>query len=245
MFLMVVPDEPEESAEDTATPSDSSQQPKAELDDSEATKASQKVELDLDDAPFLEDEDDEEELEEIEEAPLEEEPEEKPKRQLPAILKNKLFYMGLIIAVLLIIIAVLIFARKPAEQTAPLPETVEPKEKPEAVQPEPVVEETEPDAILLRLDPFLVEQLDEEGNIRFLQVRIVLSTTDQQMAQQFNQETYAVRNALYYYLKNKDLTFLTGKKYSEKLKKELLAVINQYIGVGQFETILFEQYFVR
>lgn len=245
MFLMVVPDEPEEGAEETAEASDSSQQPKAELDDAEATKASQKVDLDLDDAPFLEDEDDEEELEEIEEAPLEEEPEEKPKRQLPAIFKNKLFYMGLIIAVLLIIIAVLLFAREPAPQTEPAPPGVEEPEPEQPKQPEPVVEEVEPDAILLRLDPFLVEQLDEKGNIRFLQVRIVLSTTDQQMAMQFNQETYTVRNALYYYLKNKDLTFLTGKKYSDTLKKELLAVINQYMGAGQFETILFEQYFVR
>ncbi|WP_018123991.1 flagellar basal body-associated FliL family protein [Desulfovibrio oxyclinae] len=247
MLLLVVPDEPEELTENGDGDSGSSQQLKAQLDDSEASKASQKVDLDLDDAPFLEDEDeDEEDIEDFEEAPLEEEKEEKPKRQLPAFLRNKLFYMGLLILALLIIIAVLLFSRSPAPPEQPETETKaeEPAEpQPQTPTPEPEVQE--PEDILLRLDPFLVEQLDEDGNIRFLEIRIVLTTQDQQMALQFNQETFTVRNALYYYLKNKDLTFLTEEKYGDKLKEELLAVINQYIGVGRFDTILFEQYLVR
>lgn len=247
MLLLVVPDEPEELTENGDGDSGSSQQLKAQLDDSEASKASQKVDLDLDDAPFLEDEDeDEEDIEDFEEAPLEEEKEEKPKRQLPAFLRNKLFYMGLLILALLIIIAVLLFSRSPAPPEQPETETkAEEPAEPQTQTPTPEPEVQEPEDILLRLDPFLVEQLDEDGNIRFLEIRIVLTTQDQQMALQFNQETFTVRNALYYYLKNKDLTFLTEEKYGDKLKKELLAVINQYIGVGRFDTILFEQYLVR
>lgn len=246
MMLMVVPDEPEEITEDATEESLSSEQPKAQLDDSETTKATQKVDLDLDDAPFLEDEDDEEEsIEDIEESPLSEEREEKPKRELPAILRNKLFYMGLVILLLVVVIVFLLFSRPSGPPAEPEPpQTQEPVEEQPA--PPPVEEEApEPDAILIRLDPFLVEQHDSDGTIRFLQVRIVVSTLDQQMAQQFNQETFAIRNAVYYYLKNKDLTFLTDKDNSESLKEELLAVINQYIGVGRFETILFEQYLVR
>ncbi|WP_147821260.1 flagellar basal body-associated FliL family protein [Salidesulfovibrio onnuriiensis] len=239
-MVLLVPDGPEEVAEESAeTHMDPSGQPKAQLDDSEASRATQKVDLDLDDAPFLEDE--EEEEVELEEAPEEEAPseEKKEKKELPAIFKNKLFYMAVVIAVLLIVILYLLFSRPDAPPPPPPPEP-EPIEEP-LVEPEPVIT----GEILLRLDPFLIEQKDEKGAIRFLEVRLVLNTTDEELARQFKQETFTVRNALYYYLKNKDLQFLSDKNNADKLKQELLAVVNQYMGFGQFETLLFEQYLVR
>jgi flagellar FliL protein len=108
---------------------------------------------------------------------------------------------------------------------------------------EKAVEES-PD-ILIRLDPFLIEQRDKDKVIRFLEVRVILSTQDDGLARQFKQETFTVRNAIFYYLKNKDLQFLSDKENSEKLKQELLAIVNQYMGFGQFDTLLFEQYLVR
>ena len=75
-MVLLVPDE--DVTEEVTPKSDLPEQPKAQLDDSEAGKATQKVDLDLDDAPFLEDEDDEEEIEEVEvETPLFEEDEKK------------------------------------------------------------------------------------------------------------------------------------------------------------------------
>jgi len=239
-MVLLVPDDSEEvAAPPVETTTESSGQPKAQLDDSEASKATQKVDLDLDDAPFLEDEEEEEiELEEPEEQDFEEEKSEK-KKGLPPIFRNKLFYMGLIIALLLIVIGFLLFNRP----TAPPPPPPEPQKN----EPEPVVEPApvKPNEILLRLDPFLIEQKDSEGTIRFLEIRIVLNTTSQELTQQFKQETFTVRNAVYYYLKNKDLEFLSDKTNVEKLKKELLAVINQYMAYGRFESLLFEQYLVR
>ncbi|MBI9079153.1 MAG: flagellar basal body-associated FliL family protein [Pseudodesulfovibrio sp.] len=233
-MVLLVPDD----AEDVTSDGDSSQL-KAQLDDSEASKATQKVDLDLDDAPFLEDEEEEEIALEEEETPLLQESEKESKFDFSALLKNKLFLISLGVIVLLIVIIAILLIREPDAPPPPPPiEKTQPEEKaPEAVEEIP--------EILIRLDPFLIEQKDKDGHIRFLEIRVVVSTPEDGLAKQFKQEAYTVRNALYYYLKNKDLQFLTDKENSNKLKSELLAIINQYMGFGQFKTLLFEQYLVR
>ena len=240
-MVLLVPGDAEDVTEDV-TDDSSSGQPKAQLDDSEASKATQKVDLDLDDAPFLEDEDEEEEIAlEEEETPLLQEPEEETKFDFSALFKNKAVLIGGGVIVLLIVIILILLMREPETPPPPPPPPVE-EVTPEEKTPDAVEEIPE---ILIRLDPFLIEQMDSDNQIRFLEVRVVVSTPEDGLARQFKQETYAVRNALYYYLKNKDLQFLSDKDNSDKLKSELLAIINQYMGYGQFETILFEQYLVR
>ena len=235
-MVLLVPDDVNEEAAAV------SEQPKAQLDDSEASRATQKVDLDLDDAPFLEDEDEEEEIVEAkDETPmLDEEDEEGPESPgLAALLKNKFVLVGAGIILILLVVIVILLLREPEAPPPPPPPPAEEKQAEAA----PVVEETP--EILIRLDPFLIEQIDKEGKIRFLEVRILLSTEEDGLAKQFKQETYTVRNALFYYLKNKDLQFLSDKENSDKLKKELLAIVNQYMGFGQFETLMFDQYLVR
>ncbi|WP_238528318.1 flagellar basal body-associated FliL family protein [Pseudodesulfovibrio mercurii] len=210
------------------------------MDDAAASRATQKVDLDLDDAPFLEDEDEDEEIEEVPvETPLLTEDGGKPRLGLVALLKNKFVLMGLGVILVLLAVIVILLLREPETPPPPPP----PVEETAIPQPEPEAPETP--QIIVKLDPFLIEQVDEAGKIRFLEVSILLSTEDEGLARQFKQETYAVRNALYYYLKNKDLEFLSDKENSEKLKKELLVIINQYMGFGQFDTLMFEQYLVR
>jgi len=240
-MVLLVPDDPEDVADGTASDGAGSGQSKAQLDDSEASKATQKVDLDLDDAPFLEDEEEEEEIAPVheEEMPLLDEEAKKPGFDFKALLRNKLFLIAAGIILLLLVVIVILLLREPEAPPPPPP-------PPPAAQPTeetPLVEE-KPE-ILIRLDPFLIEQRDKENKIRFLEVRVVVSTQDDGLARQFKQETYTIRNALYYYLKNKDLEFLSDKDNSDKLKKELLAIINQYMGFGEFDTLLFEQYLVR
>ncbi|OIQ51738.1 flagellar basal body-associated protein FliL [Pseudodesulfovibrio hydrargyri] len=233
-MVLLVPDD----AEDVT---DAPAERKAELDDAAASKATQKVDLDLDDAPFLEDEDEEEDIEEVEsETPFLTEDEGKPKPGLVALLKNKFVLMGLGVILLLLVVIIILLLREPE---APPPPPPPPVEQPAIPEPPPEVPETP--QIIIKLDPFLIEQTDAAGKIRFLEVSILLSTEDDGLARQFKQETFAVRNALYYYLKNKDLQFLSDKENSEKLKRELLVIINQYMGFGQFDTLMFEQYLVR
>lgn len=234
-MVLLVPDDADDVTDAPAG------QRKAELDDAAASRATQKVDLDLDDAPFLEDEDEEEEIEATEsEIPFPTEDDAKPKPGLVALLKNKFVLMGMgVILILLVIIAILLLR----EPESPPPPPPAPAEEAAAPEPEPAVPETP--QVLIKLDPFLIEQRDESGKIRFLEITILLSTEDEGLARQFKQETFAVRNALYYYLKNKDLQFLSDEKNSEKLKNELLVIVNQYMGFGQFDTLMFEQYLVR
>jgi len=239
-MVLLVPDDTEDVTNVTST-GNIAEQPKAQLDDSEASRATQKVDLDLDDAPFLEDEEEEEEITEVEEeTPLLQEEDGKPRPGLGALFKNKLFITSLGVILILVVVIIILLLREPDTPPPPPPAPVEETQIEEEI---PVVTETP--QILIRLDPFLIEQKDEEGKIRFLEIRVLVSTEDEGLSMQFKQETYAVRNALFYYLKNKDLQFLSDKKNSDKLKSELLAIINQYMGFGQFETLMFEQYLVR
>ncbi len=203
------------------------------------SKATQKVDLDLDDAPFLEDEDDDDDLpdEEPEELEaLEEDP--KEKRPLP----KKAILIGIAVIILLlsvIIVKIFLFSDAP-EELPPVDEITE--EIPIEAPPPPP---EDPGVTLLRLDPFWIEQKDENGNIRFLIARFAMTTTDEKIVGEYGRKTLILRDAVYYYLKNKDLQFLSDKKNAETLKKDLLMVINQYLNAGQFDTILFEKYLVR
>ncbi|WP_320170410.1 flagellar basal body-associated FliL family protein [Maridesulfovibrio sp.] len=211
-----------------------------------ANKATQKVELDLDDAPFLEDEDEEEEI-------PEEEPEELPQLEAepaPKKSKTKLFVLIGIGVIILLLSAILIKlflfsdATPPPKQETPIEEPLEQTaEEIPAEAPPPPPEE--PGVTLLRMEPFWVEQRDKKSNIRFLIARFALTTTDPQVVAEYGRKTLTLRDAVYFYLKNKDLQFLSDKKNVETLKKDLLMVINQYIVAGQFDEILFEQYLVR
>ena len=57
--------------------------------------------------------------------------------------------------------------------------------------------------------------------------------------------TIVVRDAVYYYLKNKSMEFLTDKKNTETLKKDVLSVINQFIGAQPLDNLLIEEYLVK
>ncbi|WP_419780154.1 flagellar basal body-associated FliL family protein [Maridesulfovibrio sp.] len=210
-----------------------------------SNKAAQKVELDLDDAPFLEDEDDEddipdeepEELEALEEAPVEKKS------------RTKLFVfigIGVIILLLSAILVKLFFfdSTPPPKEDTAVEETMEeiPMKIPEEAPPPPP---EEPGVTLLRMDSFWIEQKDKDNHTRFLIARFALTTTDERVVAEYGRKTLILRDAVYLYLKNKDLHFLADEKNVEKLKKDLLMVINQYIVAGEFEKILFEEYLVR
>lgn len=241
-MLFIVPDDVDETLEDQ----EANGSPKAQLDDGEPVlpATGRKVELDLDDAPFLEDEEDE--PEDFEPEGEDETPalESAPKTDGAPWYKNKLLIVGLVIILLLVAILLKLFLF-PGEAPPPEPagEPAQVEEQQAAPQPEPKPEQ--PPETILRMEPFWVEQRDAEDNVRFLVIRLALSTTSAMLARDLQRETLLVRNAIYYYLKNKDLNYLTDKKNAEALKKELLTVINQYMSSGAFETLLFEQYLVK
>lgn len=247
-MLFIVPDDSDETLDLPAQGADDEDLSgaKAVLDDAETTKSTQKVDLDLDDAPFLEEEEEEEELLEEEEFKLPTEiDEKKDKKSVLDLLKNKFVIIGggSVFALILIAFFFLGGDDKPEEPIVEEEIVVE-----EMIEEEVVVEEeiiAEPGEILVKLDPFLVEQRDTEGTIRFLEISLVFSTQEQMLANNLTRETPTVRYALFYYLRSKDLSILTDQKNVDSLKTELLSVTNQYMVTGQFETLLFEQYLVK
>lgn len=221
------------------------------LDTGAPPKSAQKVELDLDDAPFL---DDEEETPPEPPKPQEAialEPEQKPEKpagkfKLPS---KKVLIIGAGALVLLIVLGVVaklfLFGKPKGEPEAPAKDAHGAKEH--APAPAENATEAKPEApeIQVKLEPFWVEQKDDKDEIRFLIVRMLLGTQDKAVVGELQTKLLPMRNAIYYYLKNKDVQFLSDERNAEKMKAELLLVINQYIASGKFESIMFEEYVVK
>ena len=224
---------------------------KAKLDDSELSddlpKALQKVDLDLDDAPFLEDEPEETP------PPAEESgPGDAAATDAPAKPKSKKKLFILIGLIVLLLgggaAAYFLLLKKPA--TPPPPPPVEaPHEEEPSTPPPPPPPPPEPPApkpeIVLTMDPFLVELPDKTGRSRFLSIRFSAATTEHAAELEFKRNRIVVRDAVYYYLKNKSLEFLTDKNNTEALKKDVLSVINQFIGPQALDNLIIEDYLVK
>ena len=223
---------------------------KAKLDDSELSddlpKALQKVDLDLDDAPFLEDE--------PEEAPASQEesgPSETPvvdDSAAKASRKKRLIILGLIVLLLLGggAAAYFLVLKKPAPK-APVEEQVpheEPAPPPQMPPPPPEPPAPKPE-IVLTMEPFLIELTDQKGRSRFMTIRFSAATREHAVELEFKRNYIVVRDAVYYYLKNKSLEFLTDKNNADALKKDVLSVINQFIGAQPLDNLLIEDYLVK
>lgn len=222
---------------------------KAKLDDTELSddlpKALQKVDLDLDDAPFLEDEKPEEKPKEkpsaSSETPV------KVKEAQPASNKKLLLIIG--IAGLVVVGALVFFlTRKPAappsppKEEQPAPEPVPEPTPPPPSLPEPPAPKPE---IVMPMEPFLVEMTDSKGRSRFLTIRFTAVTQEKTVEQEFKRNLIVVRDAVYYYLKNKNMEFLTDKNNTDALKKDVLSVINQFIGPQPLDNLLIEDFLVK
>lgn len=242
MVLLAAPD-------DDLTPDPAGAEKKAELDTEELAsnlpKASQKVELDLEDAPFLDEEDEEEAAPAAPAAPSEAvslEAAPKPKRELPPWLKNKRVLAGIAGGLVLIIGLALFLLLKPKKVEPPPPPPEAAVEQPAEQEPAP---EPELADIVVKVEPFTVELKDSKGDIRFLICKFALVTKNQQLEAEIKQKMTILRDAVYYYLKNKSLTFLADKNNAEALKVDLLSVVNQFLSSDQLESILIEQYLVK
>lgn len=234
MSVMVPNPTEEAKPKGTSKPGDSD----VMLDTSETSRATQKVDLDLDDAPFLEEEEEAKpeppkHKEAVSFAPSEDE------KSAPAD-RKKLIIIG--VAALVLVLALgfaikfLFFKGKAAPtddkagQSAFQDNNTQAPELPE---------------VQVRLEPFWVEQKGEDDEVRFLIARILLGTHEPKIAKEFEGRMMSARNAIFYYLKNKDVQFLADEKNAEKLKTELLLIVNQHVSDGKFETLLFEEYVVK
>jgi flagellar protein FliL len=227
-------------------------------------KGLQKVELDLDDALFLEFEEQEdvasstsiESLPEPEETPQTAEPADgqpetpaKPTRK-----KIRLFAIAAFLCLLLGAGGAYFFMKS----GTPLPEE-QASNTPESLPGEDAVAETgtagnlsaestnsqQPEQLLaFPLEQFQVAYT-HDGKTRFLTSRFSIPDTTPVMRAELQAKKIFVRDGIYRYLKNSPLSFLDNPLDSEKLKTDITAVINQNIKSGQVSEILIEEYVVQ
>lgn len=210
---------------------------------------SAKVELDIDDAPFLEEEEEEPEAEQPPPPPSlppGQEDEEEPKgikallSKLTSSKKRMALAGGLGLAVLLAPLAFLFFSGgdKPAPEP---PVDVTPPPAPSAP---PAIPQQPERRYVFEGAPYLVERRGSEGEIRFLHVRFTLVTDNPALFAEMQQKSILLRDAVYHYLSNKPLTFLSDEEQFNMLRTDLISVINEHLTADKISELNFEEYLV-
>jgi len=222
-----------------------SQEEKARLDErnldesDEVPRALQKVELDLDDAPFLEEEEDEPEEDiSAEEALAQAAPAEKKRViAVPAWLTKKFLFFaaGGLALLLAAILAIVLWPEKTPEPDEPAEQPIKEAEKPasEAVD------------LNVTFDPFWIELIDKDGKVRFLHLQFTIVATNKLAEGEISAKTFQLRDAVYYYVKNKEFAFLADTENLETLKSDILSVLNKFVAHDNIETILIDKYLVQ
>ncbi|MDR1490073.1 MAG: flagellar basal body-associated FliL family protein [Desulfovibrio sp.] len=219
-----------------------------------------KVELDIDDAPFLKEKEEEKAAPEEHPTllPTPEQPPEKPKffakfkdrlRSLITLLKNRLnTRRRRIIAVAVLLVPAmagggLYFflpgASEPQKSAGPPPATTT------VVVPSTAPRGENPTAkFMYHMDRFFIELRGAEGEIRFLRCGFSIPTDNETLMAELAAKNIAVRDSIYYYLTNKPLTFLADAKSAATLKEDIASVVNENIATEKIQTVYIEEYLV-
>lgn len=238
MFFLVPADEEPEGLSQGLPPEDG---PAADVsaDEPASERARAKVELDVDDAPFLEIEP------EPEPEPEKKEPEPEPEKKAPAPEKPSLMARlkankkKLILAagalVLLVVVAVVlnifVFGKKDVE-----PETVT------VVVPEQEPEEPAGPAFTVSWEPFWVELHGAEGELRFLVCQFSIPFENSALRAEIANKELSLRDAVFYYLKNRPLILLTSEETSKAFKEDVVSIINEQLQAEKITEIYLEEY---
>lgn len=214
-----------------------------------------KVELDIEDAPFLEELEKEEPAPgPAEEAGGEADPTDKAagakglarlKATLAALLANKkrlALVGGAVVLVLLAPVAYLLFFAGPSAEAPP--PVVEAVPETRQLEPPPRQEAPEGPKFMYKADKFLVECRGAEGEIRFLRCSFAIPTDNQQLFNELVVKNIAVRDAIHYYLINKPLTFLSDPAAQTGLKQDLISVINEHVTSAKVQELFIEEYLI-
>ncbi|HDQ40176.1 MAG TPA: flagellar basal body-associated FliL family protein [Desulfonatronum sp.] len=203
-------------------------------------QASQKVALDLDDAPFLQDESSDEQAKppREQEAPaassvtsVDDEPKEEVRSS-----KKTIFLLGG--TILLILVGVLVFQLiKPTAPPEPaLPQDLSHEEAPPLAA--PAVQEH-----FVDLEPFWIAYA-QNSDILFLTMKMSLIMEDPNLPLEIQRKLIILRDAVYYYLNNRPLPSVKRIEAAEVLKQDLLSVLNQHLS-RPLTGVLIEEYLVQ
>ena len=190
-----------------------------------------KVELDLDDAPFLKEQEspppakkDDAPLQVAEDAPA-------PNK------KKKLIIIAAAALVVVLVAAAAVWWFVLRTPPPPPPEPVKPEV---IVVPTPKTPTATPDSVK-ELAPFVIPRQTAKG-ARFLICKFSTVSKSPRVGMEIDQKLIPLRDALYYYLSSKPDAFLLDPANGPTIKKDLGGVLNDYLTQGRIEDILFESY---
>lgn len=106
-----------------------------------------------------------------------------------------------------------------------------------------------PAEFTIPLAPFWLELTGtsprDKDNIFFLVCKFTAITKSEAVLQETQNKIVVIRDALYFYLKNKNYEFLTDPDNTKTIKNDLTSVINGYLGAGKVDDMLFERYLTK
>ena len=207
-----------------------------------ASQGLPKVQLDIDDAPFLREKEAEAPppppKDEKLDAPQETPP--PPAEDKAARRKKKLIIIGAAVLVLLLAGgggSLWWFVLRTPPPPPPAPQVV--------VVPSAPQDSAPPD-FLVPLAPFWLElpgdSLRDKDKLFFLVCKFTAISKSEGILQEAQNKVIVIRDALYFYLKNKSYEFLTDPGNTQAIKNDLTSVINGYLTTGKVEDVLFERY---
>jgi len=101
----------------------------------------------------------------------------------------------------------------------------------------------------ISLTPFWLELTStaprDKDKIFFLVCKFTAISTSEAVSQEVQRKIIVIRDALYFYLKNKSYTFLTDPDNTQTVKNDLISVMNGYLGGGKVDDVLFERYLTK
>lgn len=202
----------------------------------EQEQSSQKVELDLDDAPFLQWEEEEAEQDHDPGDPgVSSEPEgQEAQASRSPWRKNRMIIglAGLLILGVLVLTWILFRQQDLAPSELNNQEPVESKPAETIQKPEQI-----------HFEPFWVEY-DGDSGFRYLHFEFALRSDHEKLSWEIDRKRFVIRDAIYYYLKNKKLAFFLDKGHASTLKTDLASVVNQYLSNGKVQNILIQDFVV-
>jgi len=195
-----------------------------------------KVALDIDDAPFLAEEEVKPPEEPVSEEKSAEELAAAEAARLAALRRTKrLIGLGLfVVFAFLASISIwhFMYQKVPDYGSAEPSVTVIVVPSPSAV--------TGPEQIEVTFDDFWVPQRDKTDKVRFLRVHFSTQVTDEKFAREIKDKTLILRDAVYYYLRNKPHEYMIDSANLPLIKQDVADILNGYLTSGKVEDMLFE-----
>lgn len=206
------------------------------------SRAEGKVALDIDDAPFLVDESKPAEVPattgstdtELTLAP----------ETAPSLWHDKKKQRNALIAVAVflgLLCAGIVFWWFVVRTPPPPPVALEP----EIVRVQSLPKDAHTQEFVVEFAPFWVEfhsEKDGKGGILFLTCKFAILTQSDLLVQEAKSKMPTLRDAIYYYLKNKPYSFLLDPDNVQSIKTDIGSVLNGYLVGGKIEEVLFESY---